>query len=183
MHRRLREMGARRGREALSLREAHEAIKDKDGRAPVSYETTRQLFTGEHSGKISETTVDGLATMFDVAVSEITDAAGQRRRLGKFNLPRRADRLDDRERKVIVAVVDAILDAGETAQKPTRMVRRGTGKVAHLPASDHSVDAALSNIEDPGLREMVARWREDLERSDVDPQTRAQVLAAIEGTR
>jgi hypothetical protein len=111
MTRRLREMGRRRGRDTLTLREVHESIKDDAGKAPVSYETARQILKGQYTSRLSDESADGLATMLDVSVSQVLAAAGQRPRLGRFALPRKADRLNDKERRAVLAVVDAILDA------------------------------------------------------------------------
>lgn len=142
MHRRLREMGSRRGRETpLNLREAHEAIKDSDGKALVSYETARQIHVGTYKSKLSEDSADGLAAMLDMSASEILEAAGQRRRLGKFSLPRRADRLDDKERRAVLAVVDAILDAA----KPRRESTPSTAAVA-LTKDERAVQETVSRF-------------------------------------
>lgn len=113
LERRLREMGKRRGRgENLSLREAWMRLpEDDEGKRAVSYETVRRIREIGHT-KINDQTADALATMLDVNVDTVLAAAGQRRRLGKFELPRRADRLTEPERAAILGVVDAILTAG-----------------------------------------------------------------------
>lgn len=79
----------------------------------MSYETVRRVRELGHS-KIGDTTADALATMLDVAVDDVLTAAGQRKRLGKFELPRRADRLTEPERDAVLGVVDAILNAGSS---------------------------------------------------------------------
>lgn len=84
-----------------------------DGR--VSYETFRRIEKGTHT-KIGDEVADALAIALDVPVSTVLAAAGQRPRLGKFELPRRADRLNEDERRVVVSVVDAILTAGQRDQ-------------------------------------------------------------------
>lgn len=113
VERRLREMGKRRGRgENLSLREAWLRLPEVDGKRAVSYETVRRIRELGHS-KIGDDTADALATMLGVEVDQVLHAAGQRRRLGKFELPRRADRLTEPEREAVLGVVDAILQAGE----------------------------------------------------------------------
>lgn len=89
------------------------------GRA-VSYETIRRIRELGHSN-IGDDTADAIATMLDVPVDQVLAAAGQRKRLGPFELPRRADRLTDQERHAVLGVVDAILDAGGKPQvSPTR---------------------------------------------------------------
>lgn len=115
LERRLREMGKRRGRgENLSLREAWMRLPEEDGKRAVSYETVRRIREIGHT-KINDQTADALATMLDVDIDVVLEAAGQRRRLGRFELPRRADRLTEPERAAILGVVDAILSAGGEA--------------------------------------------------------------------
>ena len=114
LERRLRELGHRRGRgENLSLREAYLRLPEQPGGGrAISYETVRRIReTGHHN--ISDDTADAIAVMLKVKVDEVLLAAGQRRRLGRFELPRRADRLNERERQTVLDVVDAILDAAE----------------------------------------------------------------------
>lgn len=112
VERRLREMGQRRGRgENLSLREAWMRLPElPNGARAVSYETVRRIRELGHN-KIGDGTADALATMLDVPVDVVLQAAGQRVRLGKFDLPRRADRLTEAERAAVLGVVDAILEA------------------------------------------------------------------------
>lgn len=81
-----------------------------NGARAVSYETVRRIRELGHN-KIGDGTADALATMLDVPVDVVLQAAGQRVRLGKFDLPRRADRLTEAERAAVLGVVDAILEA------------------------------------------------------------------------
>lgn len=78
----------------------------------MSYETVRRIRENGHN-KIGDATADALATMLGVPVDLVLQAAGQRPRLGKFELPSRADRLTESERASILGVVDAILGAAE----------------------------------------------------------------------
>lgn len=80
------------------------------GQRPVSYETVRRIRENGHSN-IGEDTARTLATMLEVDADQIFAAAGQRKPLGRFDLPRRADRLTESERAAVVGVVDAILEA------------------------------------------------------------------------
>jgi len=116
LERRLGELGHRRGRgENISLREAWLRLPPRSGGGrAISYETARRIRENGHAN-ISDDTADALAAMLDVSVDEVLQAAGRRRRLGRFELPRRADRLTDRERQAVLGVVDAILDAAEGA--------------------------------------------------------------------
>lgn len=122
MERRLREMGHRRGRgESISLREAYQRLvdeanvqnmRDKDDAQPMripTYEVFRRIRNGHTS--ITDPTASALATMLKVPVDEVYAAARIRPRLGRFELPTRADRLDPQQRQVVLSVVDAILDA------------------------------------------------------------------------
>jgi hypothetical protein len=114
LERRLGELGSRRGRgEKLSLREAWLKLPEKPGGGKViSYETARRIREDGHQN-ISDETADAIALMLKVKVDEVLLAAGQRKRLGRFELPRRADRLTEREWELVVGMVDAILDAAE----------------------------------------------------------------------
>lgn len=112
VERRLREMGQRRGRgENISLREAWLRLPEgANGSRAVSYETVRRIRENGHHN-IGEETADALATMLGTSVDEVLAAAGQRPRLGRFDLPPRADRLTQSERTAVLSVVDAILEA------------------------------------------------------------------------
>lgn len=114
LERRLRELGQRRGRgESLSLREAWQRLpEDEQGNRRPTYEVFRRIRQTGHTN-ITDETADALATMLAVDVNLVLAAAGQRHRLGPFELPRRADRLDDAERQAVLGVVDAILRAGK----------------------------------------------------------------------
>lgn len=144
MHRRLRELGVRRGRgEPLSLREAYQAVPlGPDGKPLISYETARLAFNGEHT-RIGDRAADAFAVILDVGVSDVLIAAGQRPRLGPFRLPTRADRLDDKQRKVVLAVVDAILSAADESDRlaPTDVIAEAMeeGDKAARPRNSENV--------------------------------------------
>ncbi|GEB13588.1 hypothetical protein GUY44_06915 [Pimelobacter simplex] len=139
MERRLYELGRRRGRgESISLREAWQRLpEDENGARRPTYEVFRRIRQAGHSN-ITDETADALATMLDVPVGDVLVAAGQRPRLGRFELPRRADRLTQGERDVVMGVVDAILTAGERAEAPAERprhleaARRGTPRLREL---------------------------------------------------
>lgn len=139
VERRLREMGARRGRsEPLSLLEVWQSLPETDGKRPVSYEIVRRIADGKHSN-IGDRVADALATMLDVSGGDVLKAAGQRPRLGRFELPRRADRLTERERQAVITMVDAILDAAKTRDRVEAemrpSVRRRAAAEEHVPES------------------------------------------------
>lgn len=138
MERRLREMGHRRGRgESISLREAYQkfvdlaeafnqAELDKDFPGELitvpTYEVFRRIRKGHTN--ITDATALALATMLDVHVDDVYAAAQIRPRLGRFEMPTRADRLDQRQRAVIMSMVDALLEAGEAATTERDVQRR-----------------------------------------------------------
>lgn len=86
--------------------------ENDEGKRVPSYETFRRIRELGHSN-ISDETAAALATMLDVDVDEVYAAARIRPRLGRFELPSRADRLDGPARKAVLGVIDAILSAGE----------------------------------------------------------------------
>ncbi|RIJ76656.1 hypothetical protein D1871_11325 [Nakamurella silvestris] len=75
-----------------------------------SYETVRKIVHFGHQA-IGDKIADTLATALDLPVSDVLRAAGQRPRLGRFVLPKRADRLTQSERVAVLTVIDAILAA------------------------------------------------------------------------
>ena len=114
MERRLKELGQRRGRgEQISLHEAYDRMVEKlgEGAKPPTYEVFRRIRTQGHN-RLSDRTADALATMLEVDVNVVLEAAGERKRLGPFQLPSTADRLNEAERAAVLGVVDAILQAG-----------------------------------------------------------------------
>ena len=157
MERRLRQMGQRRGRgESISLREAYqrllEQINDRNREAveegrpdeqldpPPTYEVFRRIRNG-HT-RITDNTAVALATMLDVDVADIYVAAGIRPTLGRFELPTRADRLDDQQRSVVLAVVDTILRAGDQAAgAPTTGLRIAARDVGQRSRGQRQRDA------------------------------------------
>lgn len=123
---RLAELGDRRG--PLSTRQA--ALRS-DGK--VSYETLRLLARGEHSGKISDETVAGLAFALDVPRSRVLAAMGRSitQPLPKFELPEKADQLTRAQRKVVLSVVDGLLSAYEQGREDEAEVQaRDQGRPA-----------------------------------------------------
>lgn len=177
MERRLREMGKRRGRgESISLREAYQRLVDytndrnreraerneEPEPAPPTYEVFRRIRNG-HT-KISDPTATALATMLDVPVGDVYAAARIRPRLGRFELPTRADRLDDSQRQVVVSVVDAILQAGSqahTGQVPGNVrdlraaAARSTGKLSK--GQQRKLAEQVGEAGDPGTDDFEPR--------------------------
>ncbi len=108
MAERLGVLGDRRG--PMSTRQAASRAGGK-----VSYETLRLLARGDHSGKLTDDTVDGLALALDVPRSRVLAAMGRQmgQSLPPFTLPDRAHQLTRSQRKAVLSVVDAILNAAE----------------------------------------------------------------------
>lgn len=150
LERRLLEMGKSRGRdEKISLREAY--MRLPEDRPGVSYETVRRIREEGHTN-IGAGTARALATMLGVTVEEVQLAAGQRPTLGRFELPDRADRLNEGERNVVLGVVDAILDAAQ----PGARGRSGPVPQRHLAAvaqEGREGDAAVVDEQARRLRE------------------------------
>ena len=113
LDRRLREMGGQH--EPRTLRAAYMALPK--GGDWVTYEVVRRATKG-HT-RITDRAARTLATMLAVGEDEVRRAAGQRPRLGPFELPPRADRLSESERGVVLSVVDAILSAAEGSSRPS----------------------------------------------------------------
>jgi hypothetical protein len=110
--RRLNEMGAHRG-EPLTLNEAFNRLPPGDH---VTYEAIRRVWTDGHTN-IGPKAVRTIATMLQVEEDVVRRAAGQRPMQGPFELPARADKLNEKERAAVLAVMDAILEAAESGRR------------------------------------------------------------------
>lgn len=95
----------------LSYREAAE----KSG-GLVSFGTLNQLALGTRGPQISEQRLRGIALALDVSIEKVREAAAASRSTSgtEFRLPAKASELDPRERKAVLAMVDAFL-AGKKA--------------------------------------------------------------------
>lgn len=139
---RLHELGDKRG--PLSARQAAARANGK-----VSYETLRLIMRGDHSGKLTDEVVDGLALALDVPRSRVLAAMGRAmtQPLPPFTLPDRANRLTRPQRKVVLSVVDAILGAAEDVEEPPAPLRavasgqRGPAGAAQREAKDKAAKA------------------------------------------
>ncbi len=83
-----------------------------DGKPIVSYELIRRVLNEGHTN-IGDRAADAIAAMSGEPVEDVLKAAGKMPRLKPFALPKRADRLNRDERRVVLGVVNAILDAHE----------------------------------------------------------------------
>lgn len=105
------------GRRPLSQRDAAARSNGQ-----VSHEIIGQLSRGSHSGKLTDRVVAGLALALDVPRSDILRAMDRQRYVGQtpFVAPDRWQRLTHSQRKVVLAVGDALLSAYEEGRDDTR---------------------------------------------------------------
>lgn len=106
MLRRLAELGVPGS--PMSIRQATERA-----RGLVSYEILRKITRGEHSGRISDSTAEGLARALDVPVQTVYDAARVPRPVSRWQWPARFDRLDQAQRRIVEEVAGGFLEAYE----------------------------------------------------------------------
>lgn len=126
--RRLREMGEQRGRdEPVTLAEAFRRIEKPE----VTYELVRRVEKDGHS-HIGDKAVRTIAAMLNVDENAVRAAARQRPALGRFELPSRADKLEEPERSTVLSVIDAILNAAEGSGR-TQMGEEPRSPVTPLP--------------------------------------------------
>lgn len=107
---RLAELGT--GDQPLSYRAAAER-----SRSMVSHELIRQIANNKHTGRITDTTAEGLATALELPVSLIYLAAETPRPLSKWVWPERFDHLDESERRAVESFAAAILNAREKGRQ------------------------------------------------------------------
>ena len=79
----------------------------------VSYEVLRKIARGEHSGRISDSSAEGIARALDVPLQQVYDAARVPRPATRWQLPPALDRLDVADRRKVETIAFAILDAYE----------------------------------------------------------------------
>lgn len=91
----------------LSLREATDPRRVK---GLITKSALSQLARGETRSPQADT-IKGVALAIAVPVREVEEALALPPELGRFTLPRRADRLTEKERAVVIGVVDALLAA------------------------------------------------------------------------
>lgn len=106
MLRRLAELGTPGS--PMSIRQATERA-----RGLVSYEILRKIMRGEHSGRITDSTAEGLARALDVPVQTVYDAARVPRPTSRWQWPARFDRLDQAQRRIVEQVASGFLEAYE----------------------------------------------------------------------
>lgn len=143
-----------RQHEPLSLLDAYrrnvETATPPPGEKWVTYEVVRRV-TAEGHTNIGRRAARTIATMLDVPVEDVLTAAGKPApQRAPFVLPEEADALTDSERRAVLGVVDAILNArtptppasgrlvsekgrpvplGESASRTAPPAERGPGRV------------------------------------------------------
>ena len=85
----------------------------------VSVSTLNNIATGRHSGRLTDASVRGIALAIGSSAKEVARIAGTELadELPPFVLPKRANRLTQPQRRVILSVVDAILTASDAASR------------------------------------------------------------------
>lgn len=106
VQRKLLELGD--GTRPLSFKRAADRA---DGKA--SHEIIRRIAKGVHSGRIDDTTAEGLSLALGVPVKKIYEVARVPRPQSRWVLPERFDRLDQAQRKIVEDVAAAMLEAYE----------------------------------------------------------------------
>lgn len=115
--RRLAEMGEP-GR-PMSIR----AAADK-AQGLTTHHTLTSIANGEHSGRISDRTAEGIAAALEVPVAQVYDAAGVPRPYGRWNWPPKFDRIRPEDRAVIEDMAAALLKAEERGYERGRRESR-----------------------------------------------------------
>jgi hypothetical protein len=85
----------------------------------VSVSTLNNIATGRHTGRLTDQSIRGIALAIGMPAREVARVVGAdlTDELPAFVLPKRANRLSQPQRRVVVAVIDAILSAGESAAR------------------------------------------------------------------
>jgi hypothetical protein len=85
----------------------------------VSVSTLNNIATGRHSGRLTDASVRGISLAIGVPAKEVARISGTTLadELPPFVLPKRANRLTQPQRRVILSVVDAILTASDAAAR------------------------------------------------------------------
>lgn len=113
---RLAELGTH-GR-PMSARQAAER-----SRGTVSYNTLYKLARGEHSGRLEDSTIEGIAMALDVPAVRVYEAAQAPRPEGRWQLPAKYDRIPNEHRRVFQELMAAYLAAYERGYDDGRRQR------------------------------------------------------------
>lgn len=99
----------------MSIRQATQRA-----RGLTSFETLRKIVRGEHSGRISDETAEGIALALEIPVKEVYDAARVPRPQTRWNWPAKFDRLDLPQRRLVEDVAASLLEAYEKGVRDAR---------------------------------------------------------------
>lgn len=78
----------------------------------VSHASLNNIALGKHTGGISDDVARGIALAIDVPLSEVLEAAGKSGvEPTEFRLPKRASQLTPAQRRLVLNMVNALLDA------------------------------------------------------------------------
>lgn len=83
----------------------------------VSYETLRNIIRGVHGGRLSDTTAHGIAKAIQVPVARVYEAAGLPTPSGPWEWPKKFERLDPGERRLVEDVAAGLLGAREKGRQ------------------------------------------------------------------
>jgi hypothetical protein len=103
----------------MSLRAAAERA-----RGLTTHHTLTAIANGEHSGRISDRTAEGIAAALDVPVTRVYDAAGAPRPHGRWHWPDKFDRVRPEDRVLIEDLAAALLKAEERGYERARRESR-----------------------------------------------------------
>lgn len=82
-------------------------------RGLVSFHTIIAIANGEHTGRITDRTAEGLAAALDVPVTRVYEAAGVPRPFGRWHWPEKFDRIRPEDRAIVEDLTSALLQAEE----------------------------------------------------------------------
>lgn len=82
-------------------------------RGLTSHHTLTAIANGEHSGRITDRTAEGIAAALSVPVATVYEAAGAPRPYGRWHWPEKFDRVRPEDRAIIEDLVSALLKAEE----------------------------------------------------------------------
>ena len=99
----------------MSIRAAAE-----NARGLTSHHTLTAIANGEHSGRISDRTAEGIAAALRVPVARVYEAAGVPRPYGRWHWPEKFDRVRPEDRAIIEDLASALLKAEERGYERAR---------------------------------------------------------------
>ena len=94
---------------------ALQAVHAADGL--ISYESIRLIARGEHGGRLTDRTAQGLAKALRVPVEEVYKAAGLPMPNGPWQMPSRYEGLTARERAIVEDVAMAIVESYQRGRR------------------------------------------------------------------